>query len=72
MTREKILEYMILMVDDTTPVWVRRNYHNKCANLLANYCGKDFDDLINQYLMKERFVESKEKVVEWKEDCRGI
>ena len=72
MTREKILEYMILMVDDTTPVWVRRQYHDKAVKLLVNYNGSDFQTLFDEFEFKERFVESKEKVVEWKEDCRGI
>jgi len=72
MTKEKILEYMILMVDDTTPVWIRRSYHYKAVNLLEEYNGNDFQTLFDEFKFKERFVESKEKIVEWKEDCRGL
>ena len=72
MTKEKILKYMILMVDDTTPIYIRRNYHDKAVNLLEEYNGNDFQTLFDEFKFKERFVESKEKIVEWKEDCRGL
>ena len=52
--REKILELIGLMTDKTIPELMRNSYHHRCIVKLENYCGKDFDDLINKYLCAEK------------------
>jgi len=57
-TREKILECMRLMVDDKTPVWIRRVYYNRAVKLLENYAGVDFNTLFDELEFKKRFVDA--------------
>jgi len=35
----------------------RRRLHDRAMSLLVKYSGDDFDDLIDQYLTNEKYVE---------------
>lgn len=51
--RERILELIVLISDTNTPEISRIGYHDRCLLLLRNYCGDDFNELIDKYLKAE-------------------
>ena len=51
--KTRILELIELMENKNTPNVMRETYHDRVLILLENYCGKDFEILMNKYLTAE-------------------
>ena len=51
--KTRILELIELMGNENTPNIMRETYHDRALILLENYCGKDFEILMNKYLTAE-------------------
>jgi len=51
--KTRILELIELMGNENTPNVMRETYHDRVLILLENYCGKDFEILMNKYLTAE-------------------
>jgi hypothetical protein len=47
--REKILEFMDIMQDEITPLFLKEIYSRKCCKILNNYTGEDKQALERDY-----------------------